>query len=86
MEPDMNCLESFAAFTAAIFGVITALLVLLSHLEPGLSRHGRIRQTLDLIWPTISSRPSSRPRPPLALFVGPSDANLLITVQVILTR
>ena len=30
----MNNLQSFLAFTAAIFGAITALLMLLSHLEP----------------------------------------------------
>ena len=30
----MNNLHSFLAFTAAIFGAITALLMLLSHLEP----------------------------------------------------
>ena len=30
----MNNLPSFLTFTASIFGAITALLVLLSHLEP----------------------------------------------------
>jgi hypothetical protein len=34
MEPAMNNLTSFLALTGAIFGAITALLVLLSRLEP----------------------------------------------------
>ena len=42
----MNNLPSFLTFTASIFGAITALLILLSHLEPTRG-HRKDRSSLE---------------------------------------
>ena len=62
----MNNLPSFVAFTAAIFGAIAALLMLLSHLEPTSRRHRRHRSSLQtrrgrgLTEATLSAQPAIR--------------------------